>query len=345
MRSIDARAWFIWLMAGGLLAILIGNPLYLLFLLLISRLVEYACAPAEPERWRLPFWRITLVILLFSSLFNMLTAHVGQTVLFSLPSAWPLVGGPITLEAAVYGFISGFRLVTLLSFFLAFNMIVPVSELAGITPRALHELGLVMLIAITYVPETARQFNRIRDAQAIRGHQFNGLRAWRPVIVPLLISGMERALNLSETMVSRGYGSTTQIATPLRARLLLIMGLMLALGGTLRLAWAASEGWLILGVGIAAIFWAYRDLSRLVSRTRYRPRRRAANESYIVIGALVSLVPLLPLPGFLPPFLQYSPYPVLSMPPFSVWTGLALMGLIIPVVLYIIGREQKELID
>ncbi len=168
MTPFDPRAWLVWLFASGLMAILTGNPLYLVLLLFISRIVETACAPLETKSWRLPFWRISLVILLFSTIFNMLMAHVGQTELFALPPNWALVGGSITLEAAVFGFLNGLRLVTLLSFFLAFNTIVSVHQLAGLTPQALHELGLVMLIAITYVPETMRQFKRIRDAQAIR---------------------------------------------------------------------------------------------------------------------------------------------------------------------------------
>ena len=96
---------------------------------------------------RLPFWRLAGAILLFSTLFNLLTAHVGETELAVLPDGWWLIGGPLTLEAAVYGFITGLSLMTLLSLFLAFNAIVPTTELAGLTPAALYELGLVLLVA------------------------------------------------------------------------------------------------------------------------------------------------------------------------------------------------------
>lgn len=341
MITFDARAWLIWLAAGGLLAILSGNPLYLVLLLLISRIVALACAPMETKGWQLPFWRISLMILLFSTLFNLLMAHVGQTVLFSLPAGWPLIGGPLTLEAAVYGFLNGLRLVVLLSFFLAFNTIVPINELAGLTPRALHEIGLVMLIAITYVPETMRQFQRIRDAQAIRGHQFDSLRAWRPVVIPLLIAGLERALNLSETMVARGYGSTASADTPLRARVLLLAGLVLALVGALGLTWGAG-GWLIIAAGMLAVALAYRDLSSLVVHTRYRPRRWMPSDTLLVLGSLVALVPLLPLPAIGRSPLAYSPYPELAPPLFSVWIGLGLCGLAVPAILAVMRPPIME---
>jgi energy-coupling factor transport system permease protein len=342
MRTYDARAWLVWLLVGGLLGIVTGNPFYLLLLLLISRVVQFACEPSASGGWRLPFWRVSLMILIFSTLFNLLTAHAGRTVLTTLPANWPLIGGPLTLEAAVYGFLNGLRLVTLLSFFTAFNAIVAVSDLTGLTPRALHELGLVMLIAVTYVPETAGQFRRIRDAQAIRGHRMNGLRAWRPVLIPLLIAGLERALNLSETMVARGYGSTTHVVTPFRARALFLVGLLLSLGGALRLAWAAPDGWLWIILGILVIGWAYYALSRLAPRTRYRPRRWLWTDTVLVGGAMLALLPLLPLPGLGRGALLYSPYPHLTLPPFDLRLGLCLFGLVAPAVLGLMAGRPME---
>lgn len=342
MRTYDARAWLVWLCAGGLLAIVAGNPLYLCLLLLISRIVPLACAPVRGGGWRFPFWRVAFLILFFSTLFNMLTAHLGRTALATIPAGWPLIGGPITLEAAVFGFVNGLRLVTLLSFFLAFNAIVPVSDMAGLTPRALHELGLVMLIAVTYVPETARQFQRIREAQAIRGHRISGLRDWRPVVIPLLIAGLERALNLSETMVARGYGSTTHVATPPRARLLLLAGLMLALAGAVRLLWNAADGWWLLAGAGLVIAGAYFDLSRLVKRSRYRPRRWGVGDTLLLVGALWPLLLIMPLPWFGRPALGYSPYPQFAPPPFQLTAGIALLGLLVPALLAVWPKSSQE---
>ncbi len=332
MRTFDARAWAVWLLAGGLLALTTRHPLYLVLLLLITRVVHGACALPQSATLRLPFWRLAGLILSFSTLFNMLTAHIGETILFELPAGWWLIGGPLTLEGAVYGFITGLSLVTLLSLFLAFNAIVPTAELAGLTPAALYELGLVLLVAITYVPETARQFQRIREAQAIRGHRLRGLRDWRPIVIPLLVGGLERALNLAETMVARGYGATAQVGIPRRMRLLLLLGLVLALGGALRLSWGAADGWALIAAGGLAVGLAYRHLSRRVARTRYRPRRWTWADTAVVVAALLSLALIwLPLPDG--SGLGYAPYPRLSAPPFSVVAGVLLLGLAAPAVL------------
>ncbi|MEZ4516426.1 MAG: energy-coupling factor transporter transmembrane component T [Chloroflexota bacterium] len=211
-NGLDPRAWAVWLLAGAILTMLTRNPLYLLLLLAISRTVDTLCGNREGIGWSLPFWRVSAVIVLFSVLFNMLMAHIGSTVLFTLPESWWLIGGPITLEAAAFGFVSGLSLITLLSFFLAFSHAVPPHRMIQLVPRALHEMGLVALIAMTFLPEMLQQQRRIREAQAIRGNQIKGLRGWRPIIIPLIIGGFERSLNLAEAMVSRGFGATeTQV--------------------------------------------------------------------------------------------------------------------------------------
>ncbi len=320
------------------MALLTRNPLYLILLLLITRLVAYACQPRERAGWSLPFWRIAAVILVFSTLFNVLLAHVGATVLLTLPSNWWLIGGPLTLEAAVYGFISGLSLVTLLSAFLAFNTIVPSSELTRLMPPALHDVGLVLLVAITYVPETLRQWERIREAQLVRGHRIRRIADWRPLLIPLLIGGMERSLSLAETMVSRGYGATRDVSAGWASRLLFLAGLLLALVGAVTLAWGQPAGWAAIALGAGLTGIAYWLLARRVAVTRYRPYRWTVADSVVVGSAVLSLL-LVRVPGWLlaRDTLSYSPYPALSWPPFDPLVGAALLLLTAPAFLEILS--------
>ncbi|MCB8944070.1 MAG: hypothetical protein H6658_09975, partial [Ardenticatenaceae bacterium] len=183
---LDARAWLVWLGATAVLTMLLRNPLYLVIVLLAVRVVAQMCGGAGTGV-RISLWRIGLMILLFSTLFNFLFVHVGTTVLWRWPLRWPYVGGAMTVEAAVFGAINGLVLLTLLATFLAFNQIVPVSELVRLIPAAFRDLGVVLLIALTYVPETIQHWHSIREAQAIRGHQVQGIRDFRPILIPLLI--------------------------------------------------------------------------------------------------------------------------------------------------------------
>ena len=109
MRTFDARAWVVWLLAGGVLVLSARNPLYLLLLLVISRIVQAACAAPDVGARRLPFWRLAAAILIFATLFNLLTAHVGETMLATLPAGWWLIGGAPPPETAGAGVITGPR--------------------------------------------------------------------------------------------------------------------------------------------------------------------------------------------------------------------------------------------
>ncbi len=332
-HSLDARAWVIWTLAAALLTMLTRNPLYLLIILLAARLVSLRWQQSDIA-FKLPLLRILLVILTFSTLFNMLFVHIGQTVLFQFPSSWPLVGGVITLEAAVYGFVNGLMLFTLLVIFIAFNNIVPVSDLIHLTPRAFHNLGLIVLIALTYVPETRRHWQKIRDAQAIRGHTIQGWRDWRPILIPLLVGGMERALSLAEAMVARGYGATTQANQPLLVQLLLLLGLGTAFAGWLLSFWLGTLGWILLGCGIIMLLILVWVLGNNAPLRPYKSRRWGWQEFLVSATAVLPLLLLfLPLPFVDESSLYYSPYPQINLPPFDMIIGAALALLALPGIL------------
>lgn len=328
--AFDTRAWLVWLAAAALLALRTSNPLYLLILLLAAAAVGATCGLPQTGL-QLSLWRLGLVILALSTLINALTLHVGETVLFRLPAAWPLLGGPITLEAAVYGAINGLILLTLLALFVTFSAVTPVSELVQLTPRAFHDLGLVVLIALTYLPETRQQLARIREAQAVRGHQLRGWRDWRPLAIPLLIGGLERAMNLAETMVARGYGATAEARQTRRLQLIFLAALLLAFGGWVVVLWRGWPGWLLLLLGAVLMTVVLRRLGQQTHHTRYRWRVWTRRDTLLTAtAAAVLLLALLPWPFVARETLSYSPFPALTAPPFDPLLGAALALLALP---------------
>ncbi len=326
----DARGWLVWLLAAVVLTLNTRNPFYLLVLLLVVRLVDTVCGQSEAGI-KLPLVRIGLVLLLFATVFNALIVHVGETVLFRIPGSWPWLGGPVTLEAAVYGAVNGVMLLTLLVTFTTFNNIVSTSEMIRLAPRALRDLAIVVLIAITYVPETMNQFNRIREAQAIRGHRVKSFRDWRPVLIPLLIGGLERAMSVAEAMVSRGYGSTTDTKQPYLVQLLLLAGLLAGFAGWVLSFWLGWLGWLLMGIGVLLIGVLLWQLGQQTPFTRYRQEPMTGwNWGLMGTAVLAILFFVLPLPFVERNTLAFSPYPKLTLPGFDVWLGLSLLWLIFP---------------
>jgi energy-coupling factor transport system permease protein len=324
------HAWLLWAATASVLALTLRNPLYLVIILLAARLVALVLTPKDTGL-RFSFGRLALTIFVFSILFNVLTVHLGQTVLLRLPANWWIIGGPITLEAVVYGALSALILVTLLSIYLAFQGAMPASELIGIAPGALQSVGLVVIIAMSYVPQTVRQLQRVKEAQEVRGQAWRGLRDARPILIPLLIGGLERAMNVAETMVARGYGSIGDRPEDMRIRAGMVAALFVCLGGWALTFWHPWPGRLALALGVIAVGLLYWHLGRRAPRTRYFPR------SWTRWDSLFACLTLLPLAvAAASPYLfdiqslSYTPYPLATWPPFDARQGAAIALLAFP---------------
>jgi energy-coupling factor transport system permease protein len=328
--GVTPRAWIIWVVAAAVAATLGRNPLYAVILLLAGEVVGTLCQ--QPGLGvRLPMVRLALLVLGFSAFFNALFVHIGETVLFRLPADWPLVGGAITAEAAVYGASNGMALLALLAIFLAFNRALAPSHLARMAPRSFQAVGMVLLIALTYVPETQRHWQRIREAQAIRGHRLRGWRDWRPIVLPLLVGGLERAMTLAEAMAARGFGAAERPARPVLVQVWLLGSLTAVLAGWALQFWIGWPGWVLLGSGVAGLLLLLWALGRGSRHTRYQERRWTTRDTAVTLAALIPLLlMLLPLPGVDQSSLRYTPYPRLHLPPFDPWLGLSLALLALP---------------
>lgn len=337
---LDARVWLLWALTTLVAASSTRSPLYVLILLLVTLIVGGTCATGDGRRAPLSPLRFAAVAVPLSALFNALTVHVGDTVLFHLPTWLPLIGGAITLEASAFGAFNGFALTVIFAAFSVFNQVTPVREVIKLTPRAFHEGGVVLSIALTFIPQTTRSLRRIREAQAVRGHRVRGIRDWLPIVVPLLVSGLERAMGLAEAMVARGYGSIVDRQQSLRTQFALVVGLLVLLAGWLAYLFRASwriPAVAVMIVGTLTIGLAMRLTARGVHHTVYRARGWTRDDTIATVGSGVTLAVALTQRQLL----YYSPYPQLRLPPFDPLMGLALLGLLVPAILTAARQESR----
>ena len=153
---LDPRAWLLWAVTVLVTASTTRNPLYTAIMLLVAMVVGATCATDRQQRAPLSPLQFGMMAVPLSALFNGLTVHFGETVLFILPDWLPLLGGAVTLEAIIFGAVNGLTLTVIFSSFAIFNAVTPVRDLIKLTPRAFHEAGVVLSIALTLVPQTAR---------------------------------------------------------------------------------------------------------------------------------------------------------------------------------------------
>jgi energy-coupling factor transport system permease protein len=339
-------AWLAWTVVVAAAATLTHNPLYLGVLLAVVA-IHYLAAGRHAAResgWR-TLIRIALGLALLIIPFNALSAHAGEHVITRLPRTWPLIGGNITWEAVLWGASTALGLLALIVAFAVLNLEVDQAQILRLTPSFLYEAGLIVSIALAFVPQMMASAREIREAQLIRGHRIRRARDMLPLVVALLTNGLERSLQVAESMESRGYGRIRPLPAArdalLKALTLLGMAGMLGSGFALTylgrgwLGWTGMAGSAIL---LGGIFWAQ---GRRVQRTRYRRERWTWRDGVAAGAPLLFLIALVAVRLADADALQYYPYTAL-LPPFVPWLGAAPLLLLAPVVAASGGGEQER---
>jgi energy-coupling factor transport system permease protein len=277
---------------------------------------------------------------LLSIPFTALTAHYGDLVVFRLPSHWPIVGGPITGEAIIYGFTGGLSLIALLLVFAAFNVAVDQGRLLRMTPGFVYQAGVVAAIAIAFVPQMFSTWQSIREAQQVRGHRVRGIRDTLPLILPLLITALERAMQLAESMEARGFGGQAVAggsAFRVRSQIAMILCLLLlgvGFGGTAFWPDAAMVNGTLLAAGAVLLFWTLWVQGKRVRRSRYRRWRWGRSDRVVLVTSAIAAVGWAAVWLVRGDLMFYYPYPPYSpWPVFSPGLGMLLLLLAAPALL------------
>ncbi len=315
-----AASWLIWAVLLTIAVSIVDNPLYRLLMFAGCGLVAQATGRRATLRWSLAVVPATVV-------FNLLFAHYGETVLLRLPETLPFIGGAITAEALVYGLNNGLALATLIAAFAVLNGVLTAHDVIRLAPTAFHPAAVSLTIAATFIPATRQQMQEIREAQAVRGHQMRRLRDWLPLLIPLLVSGLERAMQLAEAMTARGMVVKGQLSQA-QQRLIVASLWLVTIGSVLITATGqAALGLIALLGGGGMLVWAMRRVQRR-RPTRYRATRWTVWDVATVVGAAIATAAV----TFATRAEPYTPYPRLTLPPFNVGAGVALLGFLIPVV-------------
>ena len=165
--------------------------------------------------------RGVLFLVIFTAVINVLF-HAGDAVYWKGPAVyWQWKIFSITQAGIVFSLFLIIRLVLLVtcSSLLTYTT-TPVALTDGIeallTPLKwvrfpVHELALIMSIALRFIPILMDETERIKNAQMARGANFEGgglikkIKSFVPVLVPLLLSAFRRADELGDAMDARCY--------------------------------------------------------------------------------------------------------------------------------------------
>jgi energy-coupling factor transport system permease protein len=208
---------------------------------------------------------------------------LGDYVLFTLPSvqlpSWAAgitLGGPVTAEALLGAAYEGAVIAAILACIGAANSLASPARLLAAIPAALYEVGVSVVVALSFAPQLVADVSRVRTARRLRGRTDRGLRALGGSAMPVFEGALERAVDLAAAMDSRGYGRTRPMSRrdQLLSRVLIIGSLIALAVGVYALVDGVDGGWLtwvIVLTGLIAAIAGLRIAGRRSIRTRYRP--------------------------------------------------------------------------
>lgn len=337
--ALHAATWIVWAVAAVVSVQLAPNVLYASVVLLVAVLV------VETHGRRTGLARAFPVFVAIGATFGLLrvvltvaTTHGLGTPLLTVPHATLprilggfRVGGTIERQVLYQALADALVVVVVIAVFGAWNAVVSHHEVLQSTPRAFHELGLVVTIALAFVPSTIAALRASREADRARtgGTIVRRGRLVRHA-VPVLESGMERAVALAESMDARGFGHRPA-GRGERIAALGTLGGLLGLGGCfVALIGSANGAALVSGVvGVTLLVVAVASASSAARRVRYRPRKLTARDARVMAAVLVAPIGLAVLGIAGDHSLRWAPTEP-GLPPFHPLVIVVLLALCIP---------------
>lgn len=190
-------------------------PLFFFMLITVAVLVRISGVPARLLLNNLKAFRLILIITF--------AAHACFTPGAAVVVAGFTVPGP-TWEGMFQGAVFSLRLVVIMLIAALLMLTTAPLDVSDGIERLLkpferfglpaHELAMMMVIALRFIPTLVEEADRLQKAQAARGADFTGnpirrVRKMTALLVPLMLSAFRRAEELAVAMESRCYRGGT----------------------------------------------------------------------------------------------------------------------------------------
>ncbi|MFF8603971.1 energy-coupling factor transporter transmembrane component T [Streptomyces sp. NPDC015232] len=342
-NALHPGAWWLWALGLAVAASRTGNPLLLGLVVGVAGYVVAARRTDAPwARSYGAFVKLGLAVVGIRLVFSLLLGSPipGAHLLVTLPEV-PLpdwaqgirIGGRVTAEQLVFALYDGLRLAALLICVGAANALANPSRLLKSLPGALYEVGVAVVVAMTFAPHLVQDVVRLRTARRLRGRPTGGVRALLRIGLPVLEGALERSVAVAASMDARGYGRTARVPAAVRrtTHVLTLGGLLGVCAGSYGLlaAQGAGYGLPLLVAGLLAAVAGLRLGGRRTVRTRYRPDRWGAR-AWLVAGSGVAVAALVTWSGAAVPGAMRPGVVPLTAPELPVWPALSVLVGLLP---------------
>lgn len=194
-----------------ILALIFDHPVYLLAMLAAIAVMMIA---ADTVSYWSAYLRMSIPLILFIIILNVLFSRAGSTSIFPSPIPWG--GGyylPFTWEALAYGGGMALRLLVIISSCASFFALVSPAKTLRLLSLFGARWALTFSLTLRLVPLMMEEYHRIAEVQRCRGVEWSDrglikrVKSFIPVSSILLLSSLERSVAMAESMYGRGFGS------------------------------------------------------------------------------------------------------------------------------------------
>lgn len=178
------------------------SPAFLLANLMLSWIYSILLRGSAVIKQNLIVAAFTLIVM---SVINLFFTHEGVTVLFYLND------NAITLEALIYGLCSAAMLISVITWFVSFNVIMSSEKLIYIFGKTAPVIGLTLSMIFRYVPLLKERYAEIHTGQMCMGREkekgfLNRMRQFGKEVSILISWSLESSIESADSMEARGYG-------------------------------------------------------------------------------------------------------------------------------------------
>lgn len=191
-----------------LLSVMLMHPLFLG----ISLMAAFCYAVFQTKYKTFQYFGYSLPIIMLITLINPLFNHRGATILFYF------LDNPITLESTIYGICTALMLVSVLLWFISYNVVMSSDKFLYLFGKLSPAMALILSMTLSLVPKLKHQIKVISNAQKTMGQDNSSgavtVRAKHGLkIVSVLTSwALENSIETSDSMKARGYGLPNRTA-------------------------------------------------------------------------------------------------------------------------------------
>lgn len=148
-----------------------------------------------------------LPMLIVTALVNPAFNHEGGTIVTYLPD-----GNPLTLESITYGIAAAVMLITVISWFSSYNVVMTSDKFVYLFGRVIPALSLILSMTLRFVPRFKAQLKIVSNAQKClgwdisNGNVFKRARHGMRILSIMVTWALGNAIETADSMKSRGYG-------------------------------------------------------------------------------------------------------------------------------------------